>query len=284
MALNSATAYHGLQGTATHSSAGVAGSAAIGNGQTSTNLTAATHAVTFAVELDGVPSKVDLDLSTLEPTLYGAGAAQVETATAVGTITGSGNASVTITSALVTGSPLTVSVAVTNTDTAATWAGKVRTALAATTAITTHYTVGGASDTITLTALVVATNDATLNIALADGTCTGITAAPTSANTTAGYVGAKCYRLSGVTWVGDDFEGADAPTPVTFYGLEVVTSGTGSMTVITGQLVDQMGPGEVLHKHSTAGLAESFGPLQTLELAGVDGGGITAIVTLMYST
>jgi len=112
--------------------------------------------------------------------------AQVETATAVGTITLDGNATVVVTAALVTGSPLAVNVAVLNTDTASTWAGKVRAALTATAAITAHYTVGGAGATITLTAIVKAANDATLNISLDNGTCTGITTAATSANTTAG--------------------------------------------------------------------------------------------------
>ena len=114
------------------------------------------------------------------------GTEQVETATAVGTITGSGNATVIVTAALVTGSPITLNVPVLDTDTAATWAGKVRDAMNLVDAITDHYTVSGATDQIVLTALVKAANDATLNISLDNGTCTGITAAPTSANTTAG--------------------------------------------------------------------------------------------------
>jgi hypothetical protein len=99
---------------------------------------------------------------------------------------GDGDATVTITSALVTGSPLDVAVAVAAGDTAATWAGKVRTELDATDAVTDHYTVGGSSATITLTAKVKAVNDTTLNIALDNDTCTGITPAATSANTTPG--------------------------------------------------------------------------------------------------
>ncbi len=116
-----------------------------------------------------------------------AGTLQVETATAVGTITGSGNATVVVTAAGVAGSPVTVPVAVTNTDTAATWAGKVRTALGLNAAITAVYTVGGSTTAIALTKIAPAlANDSTLNISLANGTCTGITAAPTSANTTPG--------------------------------------------------------------------------------------------------
>ena len=47
-------------------------------------------------------------------------------------------------------------------------------------------TVGGYGTVVELTALTAAANDATLNIAIANGTCAGLTAAPTSANTTAG--------------------------------------------------------------------------------------------------
>jgi hypothetical protein len=116
----------------------------------------------------------------------GPGVAQVETATAAGTVTGNGNASVVVTGAGITGSPITLAVAVLNGDTPTLWAAKVRAALAATAAITALYAVGGTGADITLTELVPNGNDATLNIALATGTATGITAAPTSANTTAG--------------------------------------------------------------------------------------------------
>ena len=116
------------------------------------------------------------------------GSAQVETATAVGTVTANGNATVVITATAITGSPLTVSVAVLNTDTAATWAGKVRTALLATAAVTVAYTVGGSGAAITLTRVYADANDTTLNISLDNGTCTGITTAASSANTSAGVI------------------------------------------------------------------------------------------------
>lgn len=114
------------------------------------------------------------------------GTPQVETATAAGTITASGNAQVVVTAAGVTGSPITLNVAVLENDTAAQWAEKVRTALAANAAITAKYAVGGSTTAITLTSLKAQANDATLNIALADGTSTGVTTAASSANTTAG--------------------------------------------------------------------------------------------------
>ena len=114
------------------------------------------------------------------------GTQQVETATAAGTVTGSGNAKATITSALIPGSPRVVTFAVTNTDTASVWAGKCRTALAADVEVSDAYIVSGSTTAIILTARHTALNDTTLNIALDNDTSTGITAAPTSTNTTAG--------------------------------------------------------------------------------------------------
>ncbi len=114
------------------------------------------------------------------------GTAQVETATAVGTIGTAGNASVTITSAGMPSSPLLVSVAVASSDAAATWAQKVRDALAAHQIVSKFFAVSGTTTAIVLTARIIAANDTTLNIALDNGTCTGITPAPTSANTTPG--------------------------------------------------------------------------------------------------
>lgn len=122
-----------------------------------------------------------------------AGVAQVETATVVGTIeaAGAGDATVTITSALITDNELVVQVAVANDDTASLVAGKIRAALALETEITDHYAISGTDADIVLTSLLnTLANDATLNIAIDNGTCAGLTAAPTSANTTAGVSGA----------------------------------------------------------------------------------------------
>jgi hypothetical protein len=177
--------------------------------------------VFYAIQALVVGSASDLVINTstgakTDSTAWTAGAAQVETATAAGTISGAGNASVVVTAAGMTGTPKTISVAVAGSDTAATWAGKVRTALAADTDVSALFTVGGASASIVLTRKATGTytvgsntvdtyaaNDATLNISLDNGTCTGITTAATSANTTAGVLTAGCY----VVGDGEDFEG-----------------------------------------------------------------------------
>ena len=169
--------------------------------------------------------------------------AQVDTATAAGTITLAGNATVTITAAGLTGSPLALSVPVLLSDTAATWAGKVRTALAANAAIAAMFTVGGTTTAISLTRIAAddygVANDATLNIALANGTCTGITNAASSTNTTTGAV------ASGAEWdvtVNEDGEGITLPIPAKINSVlcyNVIGAGTyivGNTPVCTGAL------------------------------------------------
>lgn len=115
--------------------------------------------------------------------------AQVETATVVATITEPGSVSVTVTSALITGSPVTFMVPVADNADASAVALAIRTALNAESVITDHYTVSGATDKVILTAKVAAANDSTLNIATDTGTAVGLTPAATSANTTAGSAG-----------------------------------------------------------------------------------------------
>jgi len=135
------------------------------------------------------PSAFDVFLATSAAGLDTAeGTAQVETATVVGTIgsSGAGNATVVFTSAAVTGSPITLQVAVANNDTAAQVAAKIITALQADAYISAAFAIGGSSASIVATALVNAANDSSLNISIDNGTCSGLTTAATSANTTAG--------------------------------------------------------------------------------------------------
>jgi hypothetical protein len=268
---NSARAYHGLQATAEPTSEGTSGTILIGQGQSSTTLAEVTRAIVLCVELDDTHTVV-IDMTTLAATPTGAGVAQIETATAVGTITASGNATVTVTGDDIVGSPLAISVAVTNTDTAATWAGKVRTALNGTAAITSVYTVGGASTAISLTRTVARYNDATLNIALANGTCTGITAAPTSANSTAGVNPAKVFRIAGESYDGDDFEGADVPNATGVFGfLASHSAGTGIcvITLTDGDFKDTISIGEKTQKHTSEATGlRSLSVSQNLTLTG----------------
>lgn len=117
------------------------------------------------------------------------GVAQVETAVVVGTITLAGNATFTLTSALVTGSPLAVSVPVALNDTATIVAAKAAAVFNALAAIAAHYVASSDGANLILTAIKSAANDATLNIAYTNGTCTGLTPDASSNDTTAGVLG-----------------------------------------------------------------------------------------------
>jgi len=129
--------------------------------------------------------------------------AQVETATVVGTITTAGNATVIITAAGMTGSPKTKSVAVALNDTASLVAGKIRTALIEDVDVSALFVTSGSGATVVLTRNTAAANDATLNINIDNGTCAGLTAAPTSANTTAGIaISTLTIRTSAVGSLG----------------------------------------------------------------------------------
>ena len=279
---NSARAYYGLQANAEPTSEGTTGTLSIGQGATVTTLPTSTQAVVLAVEVDSTYT-VAIDLTTLIPTITGAGVNQVETATAAGTITASGNATVVVTGDDIVGSPLTVSVAVLNADTASAWAQKVRTALGAVSAITSLYTVGGSTTAITLTRIVKRYNDSTLNISLANGTCTGITTAATSVGTTAGINPAKCYRISGTTYVGDNFEGADLPNLNDMLGFQVRhTAGNGTFAITNADFNDILGEGEVLQKSSsTSGSLGSLIPGATITFTGT-ANYCKAIVTFIF--
>ena len=116
----------------------------------------------------------------------GNGTFQVETATVVGTITGSGDATFTITSTGMAGTPLAISVAVLEDDTAYDVARKARAAIGANAAITALYHVGGSGAEVVLTRKTAVANVADLNIAYTNDTCTGLTPDATSDNTVVG--------------------------------------------------------------------------------------------------
>ena len=224
MTLTQAQATFGLRAFGTPTGTNISNDVQIGIAPTTIALTGAD--VAYSVGCLLADSTADFVINTPDgdttgTTAWTAGTAQVETATAAGTITGSGNASVVVTAAGMTGSPKTINVPVLNGDTAAVWAGKVRAALAADTAVAALFVVSGTSTSIILTRKPSKTyaigatslpirvaNDSTLNIALDNGTCTGITAA-SSANTTAGVATVGAHLFDGD---GKDFEGVTIPT------------------------------------------------------------------------
>ena len=114
---------------------------------------------------------------------------QQESTTIIGTITGAGNATVTVTKSLMTGSPLSVSVALLQNDTPTQTAAKMATALNSNSnfaAVCHAYSVGAVLYVLVLAAAV---QDATLNIAYTNDTCTGLTPDLTSDEATLGDAG-----------------------------------------------------------------------------------------------
>ncbi len=121
---------------------------------------------------------------------------QVETAIVVGTITLTGNASVTVTARGMTNSPKTIAVAVTFGDTAAVVGGLIRTTLAFDVDISALFVISGSGANVVLTKHAYGVNDTTLNIAITNGTCTGLTPALTSTDTTGGVLDSLYMTVS----------------------------------------------------------------------------------------
>ena len=138
---------------------------------------------TVVVTANGMTgSPITLNVAVLQ------GVEQIETATVVvpTTITGAGLILVTVTGANLAVSPQYVEVYVDVADTADDVATKIRAELSANVPINLQYAVTGAGANIILTSRYYKANDATLNVAMAVDTATGMTAEPTSVNTLAG--------------------------------------------------------------------------------------------------
>jgi hypothetical protein len=106
-------------------------------------------------------------------------------------LSGEGNATVVVTSNGMTGSPITLSVPVASSDTASIVAGKIKTAIKDNANISALYDASVSGPDVILTAKTAVANVSSLNIALSNGTCAGLTAVSTSTNTTAGVAAVK---------------------------------------------------------------------------------------------
>jgi hypothetical protein len=245
MNLANSRATIGLTTKATPTSTAVNGTVQIGDNPQTITFPDADVAYSVRAFFAAGDPKLDLATttgSTTGSTAWVAGTAQVETATAATTATVSGNITVTVTSAGMTGSPLAITVPIVSGDTAAVWAGKVRTALAANATIAARFTVSGTTTAIVLTRKpgtvltdgtetinLLLANDGTLNIAIAAGT-TGVTPVTTSTNTTAGVVTSGVLIRDGDA---KDFEGVTIPTCVPKAVL-LVNGGTAALEIDGG--------------------------------------------------
>lgn len=119
-----------------------------------------------------------------------------------GTIGTEGDARVVVTAAGMANSPITLSVPVLKNDSSTIVADKVNAALALNTAITDFFTISPSNGRyVRLTAKEAADNDPTLNISIANGTCTGLTAIPNASVDAAGNAGRK--QVETLTVVGN---------------------------------------------------------------------------------
>ena len=247
MTLSGTEVRFGMIATADPNAVNVSGSQQIGTSLSSVVYTDVPNVAYSMGMLIQAGVTLTLNPSTGAVTGTVAGTNQVETATIVAAAgaTTAGNLNVTVTSALVTGSPLLVPVALLLTDnTAALVATKVRAALNATAAVTAHYTVGGTVADISLTTINKAANDSTLNIAIVQDTCTGITNNTVSTNTTAGVGTSRAYKFTGVTWDATDYEGRALPTMTKLHSMLIRSASTsGSVLIDDGSnTVDLVAP------------------------------------------
>jgi hypothetical protein len=246
MQLTQTRATFGLNAKATPTSSNVIGTVQIGASNKAVIFPDADVAYSLRAIFAGSGDELALTLQgavTTGSTAFVAGAAQVETAivTAGSGITTDGNATVTVTAAGMTGSPKAISVPLTAAaHTSATLiAVAIATALNADTAYAAMFTATSSGANVITTRKPTSThtvpggtlnlyaaNDGTLNIALANGTCAGITTAATSTNTTAGVIsdGVKIYDNA------TDFEGNAIPAIITTVNA-VLLSSTGASAV-----------------------------------------------------
>jgi len=271
MTLTNAKATFGLNCRATPTKSGTSGTLQIGSSNEAVVLTN-TKQVSFNAVIVGSASDLIIDISDLDntgSTAWTAGNAQVETATvtaASGATTG--NATVTVTATGMTGSPKAISVPLTTgTHTTATL---IATAIAAALNADTAYaalftatssgasviTTGKASSTYTLNGTSVPIYTATianLNVALAGGF--GITAAATSADTTAGVATAGCIVPD---LDGNDFEGEATGGLASVDAVYIKNAATSkaNATITQGTVLTDypLTPGDIFQVAGTTGL------------------------------
>ena len=166
-----------------------------------------------------------LKLTQPYPTLMGT--RQVETATGVGTVTGAGNVRVVVTASGMDESPLAIDVPVTLGQTASQWMNIVRAYVESAPQVRMQFSVSGSgADMILTRRSPYAGNDSTLNISIGGTgtTATGITAAPTSVNTTAGVAFSPMSEIT--------FYDANVSVAASQIGTSVLLN-----TSVTGRLV-----------------------------------------------
>lgn len=288
MVLTNSRAKYELLANSALTGTNTSATASIGKASTSTYFPTSNVAFSLRAISTTATDSLVLNLLTGSATAsaFTAGNAQIETATAAGTVSAGGLASATVTASGLTGSPVTIPFSVTTGDTPTVWAEKARTALKANAAVAAMFDVGGSATAITLTRNpsskflhggsnfnLYYASDSTLNIALSSGSATGITAAPTSANTNAGVASSGMKLFDGD---GKDHEGNTLGTIAKIYAIliEAPTVGT-SLSCAYSSLPGAVGNSTSIRKGSILQIFDGATASGTLTMAG--GGGVSDV-------
>ncbi len=153
-----------------------------------------------------------------------AGIRQVETAVVVVTTVTAGDANFTLTASGMTGSPITTTVTLENGDSADAVAKKAATAMNLNANITAMFKVEANGPNIVVTRLIAANNDATLNLAYADGTSGGLEDDPISNNTVAGVLDVDIAQIKNISGPGLALDTVDVTTHDSTSGFEEVVA------------------------------------------------------------
>jgi hypothetical protein len=190
-------------------------------------------------------------------TIFNTGTRQVETAVIVGTIVDAGNATVTVTATtLVAESPVAVVVAVLSADTADTVARKFATALNLEATLTDHFIITSNGQDLILTCKLPAANNAAINIAYTNTSCTGLTPDASSNHTNAGVAYAAVAQVSNIGGPGLALDTEDVTTHDSASGWEEVVGTILRSGEVTLDLVYD--PNAASHSHATDGLADRY--------------------------
>lgn len=253
MAIGQCRANYGLSADVTHDGVNVTGNIVVGVAQTALPLTGVNVQYSLKFEL-AAGAVATWNPATGAVTGATAGVAQIETATGAGTVTVAGNAAVTITGAGFTTLVLAVPV---STGAPSVWMAEIRAYLqnnAAAATVRALWDFTGATTAVIATANTNRDDDGTFNIAIATGTATGITAAPSSVDTTAGVPYCLAYRIDGQAYDTKDFQGVALPNIVTLKGYLVVHESGITDVTADSESQGRLAGVEIMPRFNDAGL------------------------------
>ncbi len=166
-----------------------------------------------------------------------AGRKQITTQTVIGTVATGGSMTLTVTNAGLTGSPLAISFNVDAGDIPSAVAAKAVAALSGNAAVAARFEADNIGADFALTRLVEAANDGTLNLAIANGTATGVTPDGSSTATQTGLatsIGTVAQRIGQHAQFGPRVWEAIDTSPNTWREITTVLNSARHDPAITG--------------------------------------------------